>query len=44
MGLQTIDWIIIVAYAVFVIAVGLTFARRAGRSTSEFFLSGRSLP
>jgi Na+/proline symporter len=44
MGLSTIDWAVIVLYVLFALAVGLFFARRAGRSVDEFFLSGRSLP
>jgi Na+/proline symporter len=42
--MQPIDWFIIVAYFILTAAVGFAFAGRAGRSTSEFFLSGRSLP
>lgn len=44
MQLVTIDWVVIAAYALVVLAVGLVFVRRAGRGTTEFFLSGRSLP
>jgi len=42
--LTTLDWIVVGAYAVLAVAVGLYFARRAGRETSEFFLGGRSMP
>jgi SSS family solute:Na+ symporter len=42
--LTTLDWIVVSAYAVLAVAVGLYFARRAGRETSEFFLGGRSMP
>jgi len=38
------DWAIIAGYFVLSLAIGLYYARRAGRSTSEFFLSGRSMP
>jgi SSS family solute:Na+ symporter len=39
-----IDWFIVVAYFILIAAVGVAFAGRAGRSASDFFLSGRSLP
>ncbi len=42
--MHAIDWIIVGAYLVFSGAVGLVFARRAGKSTDEFFISGRHLP
>jgi len=42
--LTTLDWIVVAVYAVVVVAVGLYFARRAGRETSQFFLGGRSMP
>lgn len=44
MSLATVDWIIILLYFVISISVGLYMARRASRSTGEFFLSGRNLP
>jgi len=44
MRLTPLDWAIIIAYFLISAGVGLAFARRAGRSTVEFFLSGRSLP
>ncbi len=39
-----IDWFIIAAYFLLSILLGLYFAKRAGRDTHEFFLSGRNLP
>jgi len=42
--LHAIDYVIIVGYFVFAIAVGLLFSRRASRSPEDFFLGGRSLP
>jgi SSS family solute:Na+ symporter len=39
-----IDWTIVVLYFAASAAIGARFARRAGRSVEEFFLSGRSLP
>ncbi len=44
MILSTIDWILLAGYFLVSIAVGLYFGRRAGRSVSEYFVSGRSLP
>lgn len=44
MKLVTIDWLIIAAYFVLSLVVGLYYARRAGRSTEEYFLSDRSMP
>ncbi|MDE3057670.1 MAG: Na+:solute symporter [Bacteroidota bacterium] len=42
--MQLLDWIIIIAYFVLSAAVGIYFAKRAGGSLQEFFLSGRNLP
>src|SRR5690606_10731812 len=44
MRLQFTDWAFVFAYFAVTLAIGLWAARRAGRSTSEFFLSGRSMP
>jgi SSS family solute:Na+ symporter len=44
MSLSFVDWLIILAYFALSLAVGLYYARRAGRSTEEYFLSGRTLP
>jgi SSS family transporter len=44
MKLVTIDWVIIAAYFALSLAIGLYYARRAGRSTEEYFLSDRSMP
>lgn len=44
MKLVTIDWVIIGAYFLFSLVIGLYYARRAGRSTEEYFLSDRSMP
>ena len=44
MLLTSLDWIVIVVYAVVAVGTGLYFARRAGRETSEYFLGGRSMP
>lgn len=42
--LAFIDQLIIVFYLIISIAIGIYMSRRAGRSTSDFFLSGRNLP
>jgi Na+/proline symporter len=42
--LVTIDWVIIAAYFALSLVIGLYYARRAGRSTEEYFLSDRSMP
>ncbi|HET9529896.1 MAG TPA: sodium:solute symporter family protein [Blastocatellia bacterium] len=44
MRLTFIDWAIIASYFALSLAIGLYYARRAGRSTEEFFLSDRSMP
>jgi SSS family solute:Na+ symporter len=44
MLLTSLDWIVIAVYGAAALAVGLYFARRAGRETDEFFLGGRSMP
>ena len=44
MSLGTLDWVIIVASLLICFVPALFFGRRAGRSTSEFFASGRAVP
>ncbi len=44
MRLAPIDWTVIILYGIVALAIGLVFAKRAGRGTEEFFLSGRRLP
>ena len=44
MQLKLIDWVVVAAYAVLSLAIGLRFARRAGRSLEQYFLSGRTAP
>jgi len=44
MVLNFIDWIIIAAYFILSLIIGLAASKKAGKSTSEFFLSGRSMP
>jgi Na+/proline symporter len=44
MLLQPIDWIIIAAFLVLSLLIGVAVSRRAGSSSGEFFLSGRKMP
>lgn len=44
MKLTVLDWVVIAAYFLFNLGIGLYYARRARGSTSEFFLSGRDVP
>jgi Na+/proline symporter len=44
MILSPLDWSVIVLYFAVSLAIGLYYARRAGTSTGEYFLSGRDLP
>ena len=44
MRLDTSDWTIILAFLAVALLIGLLVARRAGRNTTEFFLSGRAMP
>jgi len=44
MQLAPIDWLIVAASLLVCFVPALFFARRAGRSTSEFFASGRAVP
>ena len=42
--LSTLDWIVIVFFLLVSIIIGIRLSGRAGKSITEFFLSGRSLP
>ena len=44
MNLALIDWIIILSYLVISMGIGIYMSKRASKSTSDFFLSGRNLP
>jgi SSS family solute:Na+ symporter len=44
MRLQFIDWVIVVFTLLICFVPALFFGKRAGKSTSEFFASGRSVP
>ena len=42
--MQLIDWVIILAFFIVYLAVGVFVSKRAGKNSSEFFLSGRNMP
>jgi len=42
--MEFIDYLIIGVYFIFSIAIAIFYSKRAGKSTDEFFLSGRNLP
>jgi len=44
MHLQTVDWVIVFASLLICFVPALFFRKRAGQSTSEFFVSGRAVP
>ncbi|MDX1939317.1 MAG: sodium:solute symporter family protein [Saprospiraceae bacterium] len=44
MNLATLDWAIIAAFFVLSLAIGIIVSKRSGKDSSEFFLSGRSMP
>ncbi|MFO7922237.1 MAG: sodium:solute symporter family protein [Bacteroidales bacterium] len=44
MILQTIDWIILIIFFVILLSIGYIASRQAGKSTTNFFLSGRNMP
>jgi SSS family solute:Na+ symporter len=44
MHLESLDWIIVIATLAVCFVPALFFGKRAGKNTSEFFVSGRSVP
>ena len=44
MSLGTLDWVIVVGTLLLCFVPALFFGRRAGKSTTEFFASGRAVP
>ncbi|MFC2158499.1 sodium:solute symporter family protein [Acidobacteriota bacterium] len=44
MILQTIDWGFVIGFFVVSLIIGLVVSKKAGKSSSEFFLSGRNMP
>ncbi len=44
MLLQTIDFVIIISFFVLSLLIGLYSSKKAGKSSADYFLSGRSMP
>lgn len=44
MNLTTLDWSIIGGYFLLSLIIGLVVSRQAGKSTADYFLSGRNMP
>ena len=44
MQLTSFDWIIVIAFFAVSLAIGIWASRDSGKSTKEFFLSGRNMP
>jgi Na+/proline symporter len=44
MTLSTLDWGIIILFFALTLVIGLVVSRKAGTSSTEFFLSGRNMP
>lgn len=44
MTLKTLDWILIISFFVIFLIIGLVVAKKSGKDTKEFFLSGRNMP
>ena len=42
--LRTFDWVVVGLYFLFMLVVGLYFARQAWRSVADYFVSGRDMP
>ena len=43
MTLAWIDWLIVIAYMIFVVLIGIKMTKRASGGIEDFFLSGRNL-
>lgn len=41
---STLDWAVIILFFIISLGIGLTTARKAGKDTKSFFLSGRNMP
>lgn len=44
MKLATLDWILIISFFTLILAIGIIVSKKSGQSTSEYFLSNRSMP
>lgn len=43
-SLAALDYLVIIGFISLIVTIGLYFSKRAGKSTDNFFLGGRSLP
>jgi Na+/proline symporter len=44
MKLANLDWILIISFFAVFLIIGIVVAKRAGKNTKEFFLSGQNMP
>lgn len=44
MRLEAVDWVSVILFFVISLAVGIIVAKKAGKSSTDFFLSGRNMP
>lgn len=44
MNISTLDWIIIIFFLALFAVIGIYVSKKAGKSSNEFFLSGRNMP
>ncbi len=44
MHLDWLDWIIIISFFVIFLIIGIVVAKKSGKNSKEFFLSGRNMP
>ena len=44
MTLEVIDWVIVLTFMLMTLTIGIYTGRKAGSSSEDFFLSGRSMP
>ena len=43
-GFQVIDWVIVIIFFIVLLSIGFISSRNAGKSSANFFLSGRNMP
>ena len=44
MQLENIDWLIISAFFILSLVIGIIVSKKSGKDVTEFFLSGRKMP
>jgi len=44
MELSSVDWLIVIGFFIFSLAIGIFTSKQAGSSKEDFFLSGRNMP